>query len=125
MRIVDAGAKPLFPKVLTCRNCGCEAIVDSVEDLTKLPGFTWIEWSNVPVRGLKFACPNVCGSCYVITCLQELQAFYRAPHVSYGGTSIDSAGFGSRQLDPQRRRFLYRRRRQGGANGPVQGPRDR
>lgn len=125
MKIVDAGAKPTFPKTLTCRNCGCEVIVDSLADLAHLAGFAWIEWGNVPVRGLKFACPNVCGSCYVINGLQELQAFYRAPCVSYGGDNIDSAGFGSRQLDPKRRRFIYRRRRRGGEHGSVQEPRDR
>ncbi len=107
MKILDQGAPPIWPKVLKCRGCGGEVLVESIEDAaTHLPNFMWIQLG--PVRSFHFACPNACGSFASIVCPAELQAFLRAPHVLYGGDDVCHAGYGTRRVDPARRQFRRR-----------------
>jgi hypothetical protein len=95
----ESGAKPVFPKVLKCINCGCEVSVDSFDDMESgLLAFAWLPSPPNPPGAFQFGCPNKCGSCYVSACPDCRQQFHGATHVHYGGEDITHARFGERKL---------------------------
>lgn len=115
MKILDAGAASVWPKILKCSNCGNEVEVASMADLAgAMPGFGWIV--HTPF-GFQFACPNYCGAAYVAIDPVARQAFHHAPSVMYGGADLTSVRVGGRRPATTRRR--RRQRPAGGAHGPV------
>lgn len=118
MKILDAGAGSVWPKLLTCRNCGCEVLVETFGDLlASLPGAALL--AGVP-GGFQFGCPNACGAVYVAQCPLYRQLFHHAPHVHFGGEDVTAIRAGARRIDPKRRQLRRAlRRRFGGSDGSV------
>ena len=113
MTFEEPGARAVWPKFLTCRNCGCEVIVANFADMAQsLPHFSLL--AGIP-GGFQFACPNTCGAAYVAQCPAFRQLFHHAPSVEYGGENVYEIRAGQRHpvaLSPLRRkRRLAPRRR--------------
>lgn len=118
MRITDAGARAVWPKILKCCNCGSQVEVDSFVDLSRhMPGFAWV--ANAMPGAFQFACPNVCGSFYFAVSYVSRQAFYHAPCVSYGGLDATEIRPGALQAAAPTKPRRRRRRPGGESHGTV------
>lgn len=129
----ERGAAAVFPKFLKCLNCGCEALVESYDDMEKsLPGFGWLPAPPNPPGLFQFGCPNNCGASYVSACSECRQQFHYESSISFGGQDDPThVRFGERKMieltesdpaAPRRHRFVHRRaprRRRGDSDGPV------
>ena len=138
-KLNEPGAPAVFPKFLKCNNCGCEALVESYEDMeANLPGYSILPPPNPP--GIfQFGCPNNCGAAYVAACIECRQKFHYETSITFGGGDDPThIGFGERKVveippssidrlqgkpeAPKRYRFTHKRRpkrRPGGTNGPL------
>lgn len=122
MKIQDPGAHAVWPKLLTCRNCGCEVEVKDFADMAR--GFPFFMVLPGVPGGFQFACPNLCGAAYVAQCPAFRQQFHHASHVHYGGDDVTAIRTGTRRPQPVRRRMRRNlRRRLGGSDGSVQAAR--
>lgn len=121
MKIIDGGAKVVWPKLLTCRNCGDAVLVESFADMAAtLPNFAWLP--QAAPQAFQFTCRNACGNAFA--CLRPVtrQMFHHAPSVLFGGPDVTEACPGAQQLDPQVRRFRRapkRRRTEGDSHGTI------
>ena len=120
MRVLDGGAPAVWPKILTCRNCGDAVLVESLKDMATLPGFTWLP--QVAPQAFQFTCRNACGNAFACVHPATRQMFHHAPSVLFGGSDVTEASPGAQQIDPKVRRFRQapkRRRKGGDAHGTI------